>query len=47
MNIPSLFIRRPVMTTLVMVAIFVFGLVAYRNLPVSDLPTVDLSLIHI
>ncbi|HSU95322.1 MAG TPA: efflux RND transporter permease subunit, partial [Gemmatimonadaceae bacterium] len=41
MNIPSLFIRRPVMTTLVMVAIFVFGLVAYRNLPVSDLPTVD------
>jgi hydrophobic/amphiphilic exporter-1 (mainly G- bacteria), HAE1 family len=40
-NIPSLFIRRPVMTTLVMVAIFVFGIVAYRNLPVSDLPTVD------
>ena len=29
------------MTTLVMVAILFFGLVAYRQLPVSDLPNVD------
>ena len=29
------------MTTLLMVAIFVFGVVAYRKLPVSDLPAVD------
>ncbi|MEP7067364.1 MAG: efflux RND transporter permease subunit, partial [Gemmatimonadota bacterium] len=47
MNIPSLFIRRPVMTTLVMVAIFVFGVVAYRALPVSDLPAVDYPTISV
>jgi HAE1 family hydrophobic/amphiphilic exporter-1 len=47
MNIPSVFIRRPVMTTLVMVAIFVFGVVAYRSLPVSDLPTVDYPTISV
>ena len=29
------------MTTLVMIAILVFGIVAYRQLPVSDLPNVD------
>ena len=37
----ELFIRRPVMTTLVMAGILIFGLVAYRQLPVSDLPAVD------
>ena len=41
MNFTALFIRRPVMTTLVMVAILVFGGLAYTKLPVSDLPTVD------
>ncbi len=41
MNFTSLFIKRPVMTTLVMVGILVFGIVAYRQLPVSDLPNVD------
>ena len=35
------FIRRPVMTTLVMAAILLFGILGYRNLPVSDLPNVD------
>ena len=30
MNISELFIRRPVMTTLVMIAILVFGIIAYR-----------------
>jgi len=35
------------MTTLVMVAIFVFGIVAYRALPVSDLPTVDYPTISV
>jgi HAE1 family hydrophobic/amphiphilic exporter-1 len=39
--ISGLFIRRPVMTMLVMVAIAVFGIAAYRTLPISDLPTVD------
>ncbi len=41
MNICDLFIRRPVMTTLVMMGILLFGLLGYRLLPVSDLPTVD------
>ena len=47
MNIAGLFIRRPVMTTLVMVGILIFGLAAYRLLPVSDLPTVDYPTINV
>jgi len=42
MNIAELFIRRPVMTTLVMLAFLIFGYFGYRVLPVSDLPNVDL-----
>src|SRR5260370_40896266 len=38
----ELFIRRPVMTTLIMLGIVIFGLMAYQQLPVSDLPNVDL-----
>ena len=41
MNFTAIFIRRPVMTTLVMVGILVFGMIAYQRLPVSDLPNVD------
>jgi len=41
MNIAEGFIRRPVMTTLVMLAILLFGIMGYRELPVSDLPNVD------
>jgi HAE1 family hydrophobic/amphiphilic exporter-1 len=41
MNVPELFIRRPVMTTLVMSGILLFGMISYRFLPVSDLPSVD------
>jgi HAE1 family hydrophobic/amphiphilic exporter-1 len=41
MNISELFIRRPIMTFLVMVAILLFGIMGYRFLPVSDLPNVD------
>src|SRR5580765_3671796 len=41
MTIPELFIRRPVMTTLVMSGILLFGMISYRFLPVSDLPSVD------
>jgi HAE1 family hydrophobic/amphiphilic exporter-1 len=41
MNLSGPWIRRPVMTTLVMLAIIVFGIFTYRNLPVSDLPTID------
>jgi HAE1 family hydrophobic/amphiphilic exporter-1 len=41
MTLPEVSIRRPVMTTLIMGAILYFGIVAYRQLPVSDLPNVD------
>jgi len=41
MNLSALFIRRPVMTTLVMLSVIIFGLMGYRRLPVSDLPNVD------
>ena len=47
MNFTGLFIRRPVMTTLVMAGILIFGLVAYRQLPVSDLPAVDYPTISV
>src|SRR5262249_47674133 len=43
----ELFIRRPVMTILVMLGILVFGVVAYRSLPISDLPTVDYPTINV
>ena len=41
MNVAEIFIRRPVMTTLVMLGILMFGIMGYRLLPVSDLPNVD------
>ncbi len=47
MNIAEIFIRRPVMTTLVTAAILVFGIIAYRQLPVSDLPNVDYPTIQV
>ena len=42
MNISQTFIERPIATSLLMAAIALFGTVAYRELPVSDLPNVDL-----
>jgi hydrophobic/amphiphilic exporter-1 (mainly G- bacteria), HAE1 family len=47
MSVPELFIRRPVMTTLVMAGILLFGLIGYRELPVSDLPSVDYPTINV
>src|SRR3954469_11259126 len=47
MNIAELFIRRPIMTTLIMIAFLVFGIMAYRSLPVSDLPNVDFPTISV
>src|SRR6267154_2834557 len=41
MNLSEAFIRRPIATSLLMAAIALFGFVAYRSLPVSDLPNVD------
>src|ERR1700687_6113011 len=47
MSFSELFIHRPIMTTLVMAAILVFGIFAYRLLPVSDLPNVDFPTIQV
>ena len=47
MNITEIFIRRPVMTTLVMMGILLFGVAGYRTLPVSDLPNVDFPTIQV
>ncbi len=47
MNLSALFIRRPVTTVLFMVGLIVFGITAYRRLPVSDLPTVDFPTIQV
>jgi HAE1 family hydrophobic/amphiphilic exporter-1 len=47
MNICEPFIRRPVMTCLVMIAILLFGIVGHRELAVSDLPNVDFPTIQV
>ena len=47
MNFCELFVRRPVMTVLVMAGILIFGLAAYRLLPVSTLPNVDFPTIQV
>ena len=47
MNVSELFIRRPIATLLITAAILVFGLVAYRALPVSDLPNIDYPTIQV
>ena len=47
MNVSERFIRRPVMTILVMLGIIVFGIVTYRSLAISDLPTVDYPTISV
>src|SRR3989449_2611022 len=41
MNTSKIFIDRPIATSLMMLAIALFGMIAYRALPVSDLPNVD------
>jgi hydrophobic/amphiphilic exporter-1 (mainly G- bacteria), HAE1 family len=46
-SISEIFIRRPVATTLVMLAILLFGVMGYRLLPVSDLPNVDFPTINV
>ncbi len=47
MNITEIFIRRPVMTALVMMGIVLFGAAGYRALPVSDLPNIDFPTIQV
>ncbi|HLI12019.1 MAG TPA: efflux RND transporter permease subunit [Alphaproteobacteria bacterium] len=47
MSLPEKCIRRPIATTLLMAGAVVFGLVAYRALPVNELPTVDFPTISV
>ena len=47
MNITELFIRRPVMTALLMIGLLLFGVQGYRTLPVSDLPTIDFPTLQV
>ena len=47
MNLSSIFIRRPVATTLLMAGILIFGGLAYQQLPVADLPSVDFPTIRV
>ena len=47
MHLPEVCIRRPVMTTLLMAAFIIFGVIAYRALPVSELPNVDFPTISV
>lgn len=47
MNLSELFIRRPVMTVLLNVAIVVAGVIAYRSIPVAALPSYDTPVINV
>lgn len=47
MTVSELCIRRPVMTTLLMAAFVIFGIAAYRMLPVSELPNVDFPTVSV
>ena len=47
MNLSEPFIRRPVMTLLVMVGLLAFGILAYRKLPVAQLPNVDFPTLQV
>ena len=47
MNFSETFIRRPIATSLLMAGIALFGVIAYNNLGVSDLPQVDYPTISV
>jgi hydrophobic/amphiphilic exporter-1 (mainly G- bacteria), HAE1 family len=47
MNLSELYIRRPIMTTLVMLGILIFGWMSYQSLPISYLPNVDYPTIQV
>jgi hydrophobe/amphiphile efflux-1 (HAE1) family protein len=47
MNIAQPFIRRPIATTMLMIGITLLGAVAYRQLPVDSLPSVDSPTIQV
>ena len=47
MNISEVFIRRPIGTTLLAIGLFLVGLVAWFDLPVSSMPNIELPTIRI
>jgi HAE1 family hydrophobic/amphiphilic exporter-1 len=47
MSMSNIFIRRPIATTVLVAAIVIFGLIAFRTLPVNDLPNVDFPTIQV
>lgn len=47
MNFSELFIRRRVLTTLAMLAIVIFGVIGFTQLPVNDLPSIDFPTISV
>src|SRR5215472_10007660 len=47
MNISATFIRRPIATAMLMVAILLLGLIGYQLLPVAALPNVDSPTIQV
>ena len=47
MNFSRIFILRPIATSLLMVALFCSGILAYRFLPISALPQIDYPIIQV
>jgi HAE1 family hydrophobic/amphiphilic exporter-1 len=47
MNVSEPFIRRPIATSLLMLGIAMFGVIAYRALSVSDVPQVDFPTLQV
>src|SRR5262249_5125265 len=47
MNLSEPFIRRPVMTAVLTLSVILFGVLAYLQLPVNDLPSVDYPVIQV
>src|SRR5690242_8464261 len=47
MNLSETFIRRPIATSLLMLGIALFGVIAYRALSVSDVPQIDFPTIQV
>ncbi|MBI1965118.1 MAG: efflux RND transporter permease subunit [Betaproteobacteria bacterium] len=47
MNLSKIFIERPVATTIIVSAILIFGLFAFRVLPVNELPSVDFPTVRV
>jgi HAE1 family hydrophobic/amphiphilic exporter-1 len=47
MNLSKIFILRPIATTVLVAAVVIFGLIAFRTLPVNELPNVDFPTIRV